>query len=533
MKITALYCRLSRDDAMLGESNSIANQRELLLRYAREIGLRNTRAFIDDGFSGTSFDRPGWQALIREIDDGNVSAVLVKDMSRVGRDYLRVGLYMEQFTDQGIRLIAVNDGVDTLEGIDDFAPFRNIMAEWYARDISRKIKASMRTKALAGKHLTCYPVYGYKLNPEDRFHWIVDEEAAEIVREIYSLCMKGYGPSQIETILNQRGIDSPSVHQKKNGINNRGKYTYWGAGMVAKILGRMDYLGHTVSGRTYKKSYKSSRSYQNDRDQWIITENTHEAIIDERTWNRVQQLRESRKRSQTKMGDMGPLNGLLFCFDCERRMRIQRDQKSKFQYYVCSTYQSSRTGHRACTFHCTPHHIIEPFILEELRRTTAFAREREAEFIALAEKSYIRATDEELRKAKSELAIATDRSAELDMIIKKLYEDNATDRITDERFDVLYTDFEAEQTELKKTIAHLAAHIEAVQERKYHVDYFLKLTKEYPDITELTAEIVRLFIERIVCHQANGRWGRNREQRIDVYYIDIGLIEENGLCRTQ
>lgn len=525
-KITALYCRLSRDDAMLGESNSIANQRELLTRYAHEIGLRNTRAFIDDGFSGTSFDRPGWQELIREIDSGNITAVLVKDMSRMGRDYLRVGLYMEQFTDQSIRLIAVNDGVDTLEGIDDFAPFRNIMAEWYARDISRKIKASMRTKALAGKHLTSYPVYGYKLDPEDKFHWIVDDEAAEVVRDIYNLCIKGHGPSQIETILNKHGIDSPAVHQKKNGINTRAQHTYWGAGMVAKILSRLDYLGHTVSGRTYKKSYKAKRTHLNDRDQWIITENTHEAIIDERTWNLVQKLRESTKRRQTKMGDMGPLNGMLFCFDCGKRLRIQRDMKTKFQYYICPTYTNSRVGNRECAIHSTPRHFIEPYILEELRRITAFAREREAEFVALVESSYIRATDEELRKAKSELANATDRSTELDRIIKKLYEDNATGRITDERFDVLYTDFEAEQAELKKTIVRLTTHVETVQERKCHVDYFLALTKEYPDITELTAEIVRLFIDRVVCHQANGRWGQNREQKIDVYYNDIGLIEE-------
>lgn len=328
-KITALYCRLSRDDALQGEY-SISNQRELLTRYARDNGMRNTRYFVDDGFSGTNFNRPGWQELMFEVDEGNVAAVIVKDLSRMGRDYLRVGLYMEQFTEQGVRLIAVSDGVDTSKGVDDFTPFRNIMSEWYARDISKKIKASMRTKALSGKHLTGYPVYGYKIDPEDKYHWIVDEEAAEVVREIYRLCMDGFGPNQIETILNERGIDSPAVHQTKNGIATRATTGFWGTGMVSKILAREEYLGHTVSGRTYKKSYKGKRTYANDRENWIITEGTHEAIIDEHAFNTVQRLREKSKKKVTAMGDMGVLNGLLYCFDCGRRFRIQRDMKTKF-----------------------------------------------------------------------------------------------------------------------------------------------------------------------------------------------------------
>jgi hypothetical protein len=226
---------------------------------------------------------------------------------------------------------------------------------------------------LSGKHLTGFPVYGYKLNPEDKYHWIIDEPAAEVVREIYRLCMDGFGPNQIETILNDRGVDSPAVHRKKHGIGGRASYGYWGAGMVAKILSRMDYLGHTVSGRTYKKSYKSNRTHQNERDKWIITENTHDAIIDPQTWERVQKLRNDTKRKHTAMGEMGVLNGLLFCPDCKRRMRIQRNHNNDFQYYVCSTYQSSRTGHRQCSTHNTPRHFIEPLILGEIRRVTEFA----------------------------------------------------------------------------------------------------------------------------------------------------------------
>lgn len=526
-KITALYCRLSRDDALQGESNSISNQREFLTRHARELGLRNTRFFIDDGFSGVTFDRPGWQELMVEVDEGNVAAVLLKDMSRMGRDYLRVGLYMEQFTELGIRLIAISDGVDTAKGVDDFTPFRNIMSEWYARDISKKIKASMRTKALSGKHLTSYPVYGYKLDPENKYHWIIDDEAAEVVREIYKLCMEGFGPNQIETILNNRGVDSPAIHQRKNGINTRASTGFWGTGMVAKILGRMEYIGHTVSGRTYKKSFKAKRTHKAEEENWIITENTHDAIVDKQTWERVQKLREKTKRKSTAMGDMGALNGLLFCADCERRLRIQRDNKGKFQYYVCSTYQKSRTGHRECSLHCTPCHLIEPLILSELQRITAFAREHETEFVELVEKTYERTSEQELRSAKSELAKAEQRVLELDHIIKKIYEDNATGRLTNERFDKMYADYEAEQSGLKADINRLKALIEAERDKQKNIDLFLEMVKKYTDVSELTAEIVRIFIDRIVCHQPNGKWGKNRRQKLDIYYNFIGLLDES------
>ncbi|MDR2711667.1 MAG: recombinase family protein [Clostridiales bacterium] len=525
-KITALYCRLSRDDALQGESNSISNQRELLSRHANEAGLRNTRFFIDDGYSGVNFDRPGWQELMAEVDEGNISAVRIKDMSRMGRDYLRVGLYMEQFTDQGIRFIAISDGVDTAQGVDDFTPFRNIMAEWYARDISKKIKASMRTKALAGKHLTGFPVYGYKQDPTDKQRWIIDEEAADVVREIYKLCMEGFGPNQIETILNNRGVDSPAIHQRKNGINTRATCGFWGTGMVAKILGRMEYIGHTVSGRTYKKSYKEKRTHQNDRENWIITENTHEAILDKQTWDRVQKLREETKRKSTAMGEMGALNGILYCSDCGKRLRIQRNLKTKFQYYVCGTYASSHTGFRECTIHSTPRHIIEPLILGEIRRVTEFARRRESEFVEIVEKTYERTSAQELRSVKSDLTKAEQRFLELDHIIKKIYEDNASGRLTNERFDKMYADYETEQSGLKATIHHLKALIEAEWDKQKNIDHFLELVKKYTDISELTAETVRIFIDRIVCHQANGKWGKNRRQQIDIYYNFIGLLEE-------
>ena len=523
-KITAIYCRLSRDDALQGESNSIYNQRQLLTRYAHEAGLKNIQIFTDDGFSGTSFDRPSWQRLMQEVDAGNVSTIILKDMSRLGRDYLRVGLYMEQFVEQEIRLIAVGDGVDTSRGVDDFTPFRNIMSEYYARDISRKIKASMRTKALSGKHLTGYPVYGYKRDPADKFRWVIDNEAAEVVREIYRLCLEGFGPTQIENILNERGIDAPSVHQKKNGIAHKGKEAHWGKGMVAKILSRMEYLGHTIGMRTYKKSYKSKRSYQNDPAKWIITENTHDSIIDKVTWDNVQKLRNATKRKPSTAGEISPLNGILHCADCGKRLQSQGSH-TKFQYYVCPTYSKARAGNRECLPHNTPRHFIEPLILSEIQRLTAFAREHEEAFVALVEKTYDDYFAQESRSAKSELEKSIHRVSELDHIIKRIYEDNATGRITDARFDKMYAEYEEEQADLKAKIKLLSEQINCKRELHKNADIFLRLVKKYTDISELTPEIVRVFICRIDCHQSNGMRGKNRRQQIDVHYNIIGLDE--------
>jgi len=522
-KLAALYCRLSKDDALQGESNSISNQRELLSRYARESGYVNTRFFVDDGYTGTTFDRPGWQDLMREVDEGNIEAVLMKDMSRFGRDYLRVGLYMEQFSDQGIRLIAVNDGVDTSKGIDDLTPIRNMMAEWYARDTSKKTRASFRTKALMGRHLTSYPVYGYKQNPADRFHWIIDEEAAEVVREIYRLCLQGFGPGQIERILNVRGIEPPSVHQRKNGIH-RGKETLWGKSMVTRILDRMDYQGHTVGGRTYKKSYKEKRSYFNDRDKWIITENTHEQIIDTVTWERAQRLREATKRKYTKMGEMGPLNGLLYCSDCGKRLRISRQTNEKYQYYLCPTYMASHTGQRMCTTHTASRDTIERLVLGEIQSISSFTRKRESEFVALVEKTHERIAASEFRSAKIELNKAERRISELDVVIHKTYEDNALGRITDELFNKLFNGFDTEQSRLKARVAELTGLIESEREKGENISRFLGLVKKYTDVSELTPEIVRVLIDRITVYQSNGRTGKYRTQQIDIYYNFIGLL---------
>jgi len=497
----------------------------MLLRHAKELGYKNTRIFVDDGVSGTTFDRAGWQELIAEVDVGNVIAILIKDMSRMGRDYLRVGLYMEQFAEQGIRLVAIGDAVDTNNGTDDFTPFRNIMAEWYARDISKKIKAAFRNKALSGKSLSAYPLYGYKVNPSNKHQWVVDDEAAKIVQEIYKLCMEGHGASRIGAILDERGVDPPSVYNEKNNITSKARLTYWSRDTIENILSRIEYLGHTVSYRYYSKSYKSKQSSKNERDKWVVTENTHQPILDERLWERVQKLRESTKRKVTRMGEMGVLNGLLYCFDCGRRLRIQRNTGSEFNYYVCPTYSTSLAKPRECSTHSTPRHVIEPLILSELQRFTKFAREHESEFIALVEKNYERVSEKELRSAKAELTKAEKRVAELDRIIKKLYEDNAMERIADDWFEKMFAEYTSEQSGLEVVIKQISEKVETENESRRNIERFLELVKSYTDISELTAEIVRIFIDRIVCHQSNGRMNANRRQQIDIYYNFIGLVD--------
>jgi DNA invertase Pin-like site-specific DNA recombinase len=508
---------------MQGESNSIVHQREMLSRYAKENGYTDTRFFVDDGFSGTTFSRPGWQELMVEVDAGNVCAVIIKDMSRMGRDYLRVGLFMERFASEGIRLIAINDGVDTSKGVDDFTPFRNIISEWYARDISKKIKTVMHTKALKGEHLSGVPLYGYAKSSVKKGVWIVDEEAAEVVREIYQLCMNGYGPTQIAKILNARKIDSVSIHQRKIGLNAASNNIYWQTATVKNILGNMQYLGHTVSCKTHKESYRSKHTSSRPKEDWIIIENTHPAIVDTDTWERVQKLRKNTRKRPSTIGEMGALNGMLFCADCNKHLRIHRSQKSS-QTYICPTYQDTALyGEARCTLHSTPRSFIEELVLSEIQRVTAFARERETEFIALVEKTHARIADNELRSNKQELAKAHQRINELDHIIQRIYEDNVSGRLSDERFNTMLNNFESEQAALKIRADELTAIQDAVNEGNSNVTRFLKLVKKYTDVSELTPEIVRVFIERVVAHQGTGRrW--HRQQEIDIYYNFIGLI---------
>jgi len=527
-QITALYCRLSRDDALQGESNSIANQKALLARYASEHGFANQRFFVDDGVSGTTFNRPGFQEMIAEVEAGRVATVIVKDMSRFGRDYLKVGYYTEVvLPGAGVRFLAVNDGVDSDRADNDFTPFRNIINEWYAKDTSKKIRAVMKTRALAGEHLTGYPPFGYRKDPENPKVWIIDEPSAEIVREIYALYLSGNSLFGIARILNSRGIAPPCVRKEELGLHPNGGYSrtefphLWEHTAVSDILGRMDYLGHTVSMKMTHRSYKDKRVIDKPQDEWIITKDTQPPIIEEETWQTVQHLREKGKRRPTRMGEMGPLNGLIYCSDCGAKLHITRAQSMKpaSEYYSCSRYKNK--------FNCTSHRItrvaIERLVLEDLRRVTAFAKERETEFAALVEGQMRKSEESALREARAEYDRATARAAEIDRVINGMYEDKIRGLLPGERFAKMLAEYEAEQQALRSRASELKETLDSESEKAQSVNRFLALVRRYTDMSALTGEIAATFIDRIIVGPLERVDGK-KHQTVRILYNIVGEV---------
>ena len=427
-KITALYCRLSRDDALQGDSNSISNQKAMLERYASEHGFLNTRFFVDDGISGTTFNRPGFQEMLEEVNEGHVSTVIVKDMSRFGRDYLKVGYYTEVLLPEaGIHFIAINDGVDSEHTDNDFTPFRNIINEWYAKDTSKKIRAVMKSRALAGEHLTGYPPYGYMKDPENKKKWIIDEPCAAIVREIFALYIGGNTFFGIARILNGRGIPPPCVRMEELGLNPSGSYSratephLWNHNAIIKTIERMDYLGYTVSMKVMHKSYKDKRVIEKPKEEWIITKDTQEPIVDLEMWETAQRIRENGKRRHSKLGEMGPLNGLIYCSDCGSKLYIARAVaiKSINEYYNCSRYKLKFT----CTSHRITRVALEKLVLNDIRCVTAFAKEHESEFVTMVERQMRKSEESTIREAQAEYAKVAARITEIDRVINSLYED--------------------------------------------------------------------------------------------------------------
>ena len=523
-KITALYCRLSRDDELQGDSNSIINQKAMLQKYADDNGFGNTEFFVDDGFSGTNFDRPDWQRLIALAEDGKVATVIVKDMSRLGRDYLKVGYYTEVFfPGVDIRFIAINNGVDSANQQDsDFTPFLNIINEWYAKDTSKKIRAVFKAKGESGKPLCTNPPYGYLKNPEDKHQWIVDEVAADVVRKIFHLCIEGYGPTQIAKILADEKIPVPTAHLHSLGINTPARVPddiyAWQARSVADILQKHEYLGHTVNFKTYKKSYKSKKKMWNDPSEWQIFENTHEAIIDEETFRIVQRIRDG-KRKVTRMGEMPILSGMLFCADCGKKLyQVRGASLKQKEYMVCSTYRKVKGG---CSSHQIQNEVIESLLLDGIRSITAFAREHEAEFVELVTKKCRADVDKTLRESKRELEQSQARIKKLDEIIQRLYEDNIEGKISDERFAKMSKNYEAEQITLESRASELKAIMNTEKENSLNADRFLKLVRKHTDIKELTAEILREFVEKVYVYQSE-RINGKKVQRIKIIYNCIG-----------
>ena len=528
-KMTVLYCRLSRDDESQGDSNSITNQKNILQKYADDNGFTNTEFFVDDGFSGTNFDRPDWLRLISQVEEGNVSTIIVKDMSRLGRDYLKVGYYTEVlFPGSDIRFIAINNGVDSDNKQDsDFTPFLNIINEWYAKDTSKKIRAVFKSKGQSGKPLCTNPPYGYIKDPNDKLKWIVDEEAAKVVKDAFHLCMQGYGPTQIAKEFTKRRIMNPTAHAKANGINvpdNRGHDDdyIWRGSTIVHMLARQEYLGHTVNFKTYRKSYKNKKQMMNDPSEWQIFENTHEAIIEEPVFEVVQKIRDGRRRV-TPMGEMPILSGMLFCADCGNKLYQVRGRgwEHEKEYFVCATYRKIKGG---CSSHQIRNVVVEELLLDGIRKITSFARDNEGEFVEMVTKKTQIDLDKSLRDGKRELEQSLARIKKLDDIIQRLYEDNIEGKISDERFAKMTANYEAEQHTLECRVDELKATITTEKESSLNASHFINLVRKYTDIHELTAEVIREFIEKIYVYKAE-RFDGKRIQHIKIVWNCIGEFD--------
>lgn len=530
-RFTALYCRLSRDDELQGDSNSIKNQKLILQKYADDNDFRNTRFFVDDGYSGTTFDRPDFQRMIAEMDAGRIGTVIVKDMSRLGRDYLKVGFYTEvAFPEADVRFIAINNGVDSANQQEsDLTPFINIFNEFYAKDTSKKIRAVFKAKGQSGKPLCTNPPYGYKKDPDDKTRWIVDDEAAVVVKEIFHLCMSGYGPTQIAKELRKRRIETPAEYGKRVGVNvpaakqrENDDPCRWTTSTVVHILERREYTGCIVNFKCHKKSYKSKKRVQNDPSEWAIFEGMHEAIIEPEVYDTVQKIRDGRRR-QTPMGEMPALSGMVYCADCGHKLYQVRGRcLPQSEYMVCATYR--KKGKSVCPSHQIRNSVIEQLLLEDLQRVTAYARNHEDEFLRLVTRNSEKALDRELRDCRKEYEQAKARIAKLDTLIQRIYEDNVEGKISDDRFAKLSGNYEAEQAQLQSRVEELQWFLDDAKEKSLNADHFLALVRKYTDIRELDAEIIREFVERINVFQAEKVDG-HRQQRIQIIYNCIGAVD--------
>jgi site-specific DNA recombinase len=528
--VTALYCRLSRDDDVQGDSNSIANQKKLLSKYAKEYGLSNTKYFVDDGYTGTNFNRPGFTEMIEAAEEGYIGSILVKDMSRLGRDYLQVGFYTDNFfPEHNIRFIAVNDGVDSAEGENEFAPFRNIMNEWYARDISRKVRSSQRLRGSAGVPLSL-PLYGYRKDPGNPKSWVIDEEAATVVRRIYQLCIDGLGVEKTAAMLERDKILKPTEYWKSKGVRKPGKKSTvrdspycWCKTTVEKILLAREYVGDTVNFKTYSKSFKNKRRYENPEENHVIFENTHEAIIDRQTWEMVQRIRAGTKRRQPKNTEKHMFAGLLYCADCGCKLHFNVNHPhTELQYFNCSNYRGNRGT-------CNSTHYIradalEEVVLLELRRMTQFLQDKEEDFVKLLMDKSLQEAQQESKRRENEVAAMIARCHELDALFTKTYEDNASSKLSDERFMMITKRYDDEQISLKKKISALQAEIDAEKRHKSSAANFLRTVRKYTEIEALTPTIVNELIQKIVVHQAQGT-GRSKTQQLEIYYNFVGVLD--------
>ncbi|MFR1554090.1 MAG: recombinase family protein [Lachnospiraceae bacterium] len=526
-RITALYCRLSRDDELSGDSNSIVNQKEILSAYAKKHGFSNIKFYVDDGFSGTNFNRPDFQKMLEDVKGGIIGTIIVKDMSRFGRDYIMVGYYTEIMLPQSdVRFIAVNDNVDSENQADnDFTPFRNIINEWYAKDTSKKIRSVLKAKGNSGKHLSVIPPFGYKKDPNDKNRWLVDEEAAQIVRKIYRMYLEGNNMGSIARRLTEEGVETPKLYAENRGIKHYKAATYpeiWSRISVEYILSNYEYTGCTVNFKTKRKSFKNKKQIIQNKEEWAVFENTQEAIIDKETFELVQKMRGT-KRAYTKFNEINIFSGLLFCADCGGRMTIRRrkDDRRK-DSFICSTYRKKKKN--LCTEHAIKVSALEQIVLEDIRKVCAYVRRYENEFVEDYRKCSTRESAKLQASARNELKRAEYRLSDIEKIIVKLYEEKVCGKMPEARFELLAKNYEAEQAELKQKAVTLKAGLAIAEENDCNISKFIALIKSYTEVVELTPEILNSFIDKIYVGKPD-RINGQRVQNVRIVYKLVGAVD--------
>ena len=523
-----LYERLSRDDNLEGESYSIGNQKKLLAKVAKEKGYTNLVHFLDDGISGVTMDRPGFVEMICQLEQGKAAAVFVKDLSRLGRNYIEVGRLTEEFfPNHDIRLVAVSDNIDTAQGENELAPIRNLFNEWYARDISKKRRISNKIKGNAGEPMG-QPPYGYIKDPNDPKHWIVDDEAAQVVRRVYSMTLEGFGTEQIAAQLEKDDVLTPRAYWLTKGIKRPGKGkqqppTKWNSSTITKILSLQEYCGDILNFKTYSKSYKNKKRIDNDRENWVVFQDVHEAIIERAVYEQVQQKRGKIRKRRTNNGEHNMFSGLLVCADCGSNLHFHFNQGNpEIKYFNCSNYKGNRG---TCTStHYVRVDFLEEVVLGEIRRLTKFASLYEDEFVkaVIGHSQQAEQTDRKLKEKELKTLLARDE--ELDGLFERIYEDNVSDKLSDDRFAKMSRRYEDEQKELSEKIKKLRSEIEKQSSRSMTTDMFIGLVRKYTRARKLTPRMLNELVEKIEVFNAekiDGVW----EQRLRIHYNCVGTIE--------
>lgn len=526
-KITALYCRLSRDDEQEGTSGSIKNQQSILEKYAKDNGFKNTRVFIDDGWSGTTFARPAFTEIMELAEKGMIGTLIVKDHSRLGRNRLVVGQLLEEgFDSLGVRYIAIIDNIDTAKGISDLVPMQDLFNEWHAKNTSQKVRNVFKNKGMSGVPLTTNPRFGYMKNPDDKKEWIIDEEAAKTVRQIFALCVEGLGPTQIAKRLKATKMLTPTEYWNSIGRNCSKPPTVpynWCSATVADILAKQEYCGDTVNFRSTTKSFKNKTKIERPQEEWKIFPNTHPAIIDREVFELVQELRQHRRRP-TKSGIVSWFSGLLYCADCGEKLyySVTNNYKREQAYFFCSSF---RKNSDECSAHYIREKVVMENVLESMRRILLNVQAFEKKFARKQMECYSEDKKRELAEKRRELNKAKKRIAEIDGLIQKLYEDNTIGKISDERYATLSMSYEEEQRALKSALPDIENYLETETDKTESLQRFIEKVKRITEIKELTAELVHEFIDKIVVHAPKYLDGK-RVQLIDIYYNGVGILRE-------